>query len=330
MILIDRRRLVLAAGALLAVRLAIGQQPPDRGHLIGILHQGNQADSAPVLVAFREGLRDGGFVEGQNLRIESRFADYHYRKLDRLAEELVRARVEVIYAPVTWPAYAAQAATKTIPIVFSGVNDPVSTKLVQSLARPGGNITGVSEANAELTAKRVQLMRELFPGAGRLGVVYDKDSAKACQIELKDIGNAGKKLGVDVLQLPYAEKADLEGAFRTARRANIVALLIPTTYETHRFGAELASQSSSSRIPMVHSGAAAVEAGGLMSYGPEHNWGARRAGNYVARILKGAKPADLPVEQPTRYELVINLKTAKALGITIPQSILVRADRVIE
>jgi len=327
---IDRRRFVLAAGALLAVRPAIGQRPPDRGHLIGILHRSTRVDSVSDLAAFGEGLREGGFVEGQNLRIESRFADYEYRKLDRLAEELVRAKVEVIYASTTWPVYAAQAATKTIPIVFSGVNDPVSIKVVQSLARPGGNITGVSLASAELTAKRVQLMRELFPGEGRLGVVYDKDSAKACQIELKDIANAGKKLGIDVLQLPYDVKTDLEGAFKTARRANIAALLIPTTYETQRFGAELALLSSSSRIPMIHSGSEAVEAGGLMSYGPERNWNGRRAGNYVARVLKGAKPADLPVEQPTRYELVINLTTAKALGITIPQAVLLRANRVIE
>ncbi len=328
--LIDRRRFVLAAGALLAVRPGIAQRPPERSHLIGILERGTRADSESELAVFAEGLREGGFVEGQNLRIESRFADYEYRKLDRLAEEFVRAKVEVIYASTTWPAYAAQAATKTIPIVFSGVNDPVGNKLVQSLARPGGNITGVSPASAELTAKRVQLMRELFPGGTRLGVIYDEDSAKACQVELKDIGNAGKMLGVDVLRLPYAEKADLEGAFRTARRANIAALLIPTTYETRRFGAELALKSSSSRIPMVHSGSEAVEAGGLMSYGPERTWGTRRAGNYVARILKGAKPADLPVERPTRYELVINLKTAKTLGITVPQSVLLRADRVIE
>lgn len=327
---VGRRKFLFATGAFLAAPLARAQQPPAQAHTIGILEYGTRDEFESNRVQFRQGLREGGFVEGQNLRIESRFADYDYRKLDRLAEELVRAKVEVIYAPLTWPVYAAQAATKTIPIVFSGVNDPVSIKVVQSLAKPGGNITGVSEASTELTAKRVQLMRELFPGRGRLGVVYDEDSAKACQIELKDIGNAGKKLGVDVLQLPYAEKADLEGAFRTARRSNIAALLVPTTYETQRFGAELASQSSSSRIPLIHSGSEAVEAGGLMSYGPERNWGARRAGNYVARLLKGAKPGDLPVEQPTRYELVINLKTAKALGITIPQSVLLRADRVIE
>lgn len=327
---IDRRRFVLATGALLAVRPALGQRPTERRHLIGLLVPSTRADSVSGLAAFGEGLREGGFVEGQNLRIESRFADYDYRKLRRLAEDLVRAQVEVIYAPATWTAYAAQAATKTIPIVFSGVNDPVSIKLVQSLARPGGNITGVSDAYAGLTAKRVELMRELFRDAGRLGVVYDEETAKACLLELKDIGNAGKKLGVDLHQLPYTDRANLESAFKTAQRENIAALLIPTTYESRRYGAELTLQSSSSRVPIVHSSSEAVEAGGLMSYGPERNWGPRRAGNYVARLLKGAKPGELPVEQPRKYELVINLKTAKALGIEIPQSILLRADRVIE
>lgn len=328
--LIGRRNFVLAAGALFAVGRTDAQQPPVRSHLIGILQQGTRADSEPEFVAFREGLREGGFVEGQNLRIEYRFADYDYRKLDRLAAELVRAKVQVIYAPTTWPAYAAQAATKTIPIVFSGVNDPVHVKLVQSLARPGGNITGVSQASSDLTAKRVELMRELFPGGVRLGVVYDEDAAKACNLELRDIGNAGKKLGVEVRQFPYAARTDLEGTFEKAKRANIAALLVPTTYETRRFGAELALQSTSSRIPMVHSGSAPVEAGGLMSYGPERDWAPRRAGNYVARILKGAKPSDLPVERPMTYELVVNLKTAHAMGIKIPQTVLLRADRVIE
>ncbi len=327
---IDRRRFVLAAGAFIAARPALGQRPADRRRVVGILQPRTRADAGPELETFAEGLRAGGFVEGENLRFESGYADYDYRKLDRLAADLVRAQVEAIYASTTWPAYAAQAATKTIPIVFSGINDPVGNRLVQSLGRPGGNLTGVSEANAELTAKRVQLMRELFPGGGRLGVVYDKDSAKACQLELNDIGRAGKQLGTDVLELPYSEKTELAGAFNTARRANVVALLIPTTYETRRYGAELALQSTSSRIPLIHSGSEAAAAGGLMSYGPERSWGARRAGNYVARVLKGAKPADLPVEQPTRYELVINLRTAKTLGITIPQSVLLRADRLIE
>lgn len=330
MSLVDRRRFVLAASAFLVAGGTVAQQPPDRVYLLAILEYAARADLEPTLPAFKEGLRESGFVEGKNLRIEYRFADYDYRKLDRLAEELVRAKVDVIYAPTPLPAYAAQAATKTIPIVFSGVNDPVQIKLVQSFARPGGNITGVSMMSAELTAKRVQLMRELFPSPGRLGVVYDEDSAKACRLELRQIGDAGKQLGVEIRQFPYAERTELKGAFEKAQRSDIAALLVPTSYETRRYGAELSVQSSSSGIPLIHAGREAVEAGGLMSYGPEATWAYRRAGNYIARILKGAKPADLPVERPTTYELVINLKTARVMGVKIPQSILLRADRVIE
>ena len=327
---IDRREFILAASALLVAQGALAQRAPNRVHVIGILEYASRAGSEPTLPAFRDGLREGGFAEDKNLRIEYRFADYDYLKLDRLAEELVAANVQVIYTPSTWPTRAAHAATKTIPIVFSGVNDPVPHKFVQSLARPGGNVTGVSLASADLTAKRVQLLREVFSGAGRLGVLYDADTARACGIELKEIAAAAKQLGVEVQPLPYTAKADLDGAFANARRTNVLAMLVPTTYETRRFGPDLAAQSSSSRIPLMHAGSNAVEAGGLMSYGPAAGWGPRRAGNYVARILNGVKPADLPVERPDKYELVINLKTARALGLKIPQSILLRADRVIE
>lgn len=327
---IDRRKFVLAAAALLVTQQPFAQRAPNRVHVIGILEYASRAGFEALLPAFRDGLREGGFAEDKNLRIEYRFADYDYRKLDRLAEELVRAKVEVIYAPSTWPTRAAHAATKTIPIVFSGVNDPVPHRFVQSLARPGGNVTGVSLASADLTAKRVQLLREVFSGSGRLGVVYDADSAKACGIELREIEAAAKQLGVEVQPLPYAAKADLDGAFAKARQTNVLAMLVPTSYETRRFGPDLVAQSSSSRIPLMHAGRDAVEAGGLMSYGPEAAWGPRRAGYYVARILGGARPADLPVERPDRYELVINLKTARALGLKIPPSILLRADSIIE
>ena len=327
---IDRREFILAASALLVARGALAQIAPNRVHVIGVLEYASRAGFEPLLPAFRDGLREGGFAEDKNLRIEYRFADYDYLKLDRLAEELVKAKAQVIYTPSTWPTRAAHAATKTIPIVFSGVNDPVPHKFVQSLARPGGNVTGVSLASADLTAKRVQLLREVFPVAGRLGVVYDADTAKACGIELMEIATAAKQLSVEVQPLPYTTRADLDGAFAKARQTNILAMLVPTTYETRRFGKELVAQSSSSRIPLMHAGSDAVEAGGLMSYGPEAGWGPRRAGNYVARILNGAKPADLPVERPDKYVLVINLKAARALGLKIPQSILLRADRIIE
>lgn len=328
--MVDRRKFVLAGGALLLAPGALAQEPPHRVHLIGVLEYASHAAFELALPDFRHGLREGGFIEGKNLRIEYRFADYDYRKLGRLAEELVNAKVQVIYAPTTWPVRAAHAATKTIPIVFSGVNDPVPHKFVESLARPGGNVTGVSPANADLTAKRVQLMRELFPGARPLGVVYDADSAKACGIELRDIGTASRQLGVEVRQLPYDTRSDLHGAFAEAQRAGVAGLLIPTTYETRRYGPDLSAQSSSSRIPLIHVGSEEVDAGGLMSYGPYPKWARQRAGYYIARILSGAKPSDLPVERPAAYELVINLKTARAMEISIPQSILLRADRVIE
>jgi putative tryptophan/tyrosine transport system substrate-binding protein len=299
-------------------------------YTIGVFEYGTRSGFEPLLAAFKEGLREGGFVEGQNLRIEQRYADYDYRKVDRIAEELVRAKAQVIFAPTTWAVHGAMAATKTIPIVFAAVNDPVGVKFVKSLARPGGNVTGISVASNELTAKRLELMRELFPTAARIGVVYDQDAAKACQLELKDIGLAGRQLGIDVREYSYQSKSDLRGAFDRGQRANVAGVLIPTTMETRRVGSELVTLSADNRMPTIHADRGAVEAGGLMSYGPNNNWAYRRAGNYVARILKGTKPEDLPVERPAEYELVINLKTARALGITFPASILMRATDVIQ
>ena len=299
-------------------------------YTIGVLEYGTRVAFDPLRAAFREGLRENGLVEGQNLRIEYRYADGDYRKVNRLGEDLVRAKAQVIFAPTTWSVHGAKAATNTIPIVFAGVNDPVAVKFVKSLAKPGGNITGVSIASAELTAKRLDLMREAFPSATSIGVVFSEDAARACQVELKDIAQAGKQLGMSVRQIPYGERSDIKAAFDDGRGAGIEAALIPTSMEYRQVGGELLAQSMSSRIPTMHAGAEAVENGGLMSYGPDTRWAYRRAGYYVARILKGAKPSDLPVERPTTYDLVVNLKTARAMGIKIPQIVLTRATRVIE
>jgi len=325
-----RRRFLATVGALLAATYVRHAESMAEARRIGILHHGARASCVAELAALKEGLREVGFVEHRNLKVEYRFADYDYRSLDRLAEELVRARVEVIYAPTIWSVYAAQAATNTVPIVFSGINDPVPHKFVQSLNRPGGTITGVSLASAELTAKRVELMREMFPSVDRFGVVYDEDSAKACGIELREMVSAGKQLAIDLRAYSYADAGDLEGAFEHARDAKVAALLVPTTYETRRFGLKLGEASTRTRIPLIHSSAGEVEAGALMSYGPPMDWAPRRAGNYIGRILNGAKPSDLPIERPTKYELIINLRTARTAGITVPPSILLRADRVIE
>jgi putative ABC transport system substrate-binding protein len=297
---------------------------------IGILEYGTPAVFAPLLTAFKEGLREGGFVEGQNLTIDQRFADYDRHRIERLAKELVAAKVRVIFAPTPWAVHGAKAATKTIPIVFSGVNDPVGVKFVKSLARPGGNITGISVVSNELTAKRIELMHDLFPAATRIGVVYDKDAARACQIELKDMARASSHLRIDVRVYPYDSPAEVRDAFKTSQKANVAAVLIPTTMEARRAGDELVSVSAASRIPTMHASRVSVEAGGLISYGPDNNWAYRRAGNYVARILKGTKPEELPVELPTTYELAINLKTARAMGIKIPDSVLLRATHLVQ
>ncbi|MGH8675186.1 MAG: ABC transporter substrate-binding protein, partial [Burkholderiales bacterium] len=256
--------------------------------------------------------------------------DADYRKVNRLGEDLVRAKVQVIFAPTTWSVHGAKAATTTIPIIFAGVNDPISVKFVKSLAKPGGNVTGVSTASTELTAKRIELLREVFPAASSIGVIYSEDAARACQVELKDIAQAGKQLGISVRQFPYGERSDIKGAFEDGRGAKIAAAVIPTTMEYSHAGSELLAQSVSSRIPTIHPGRGAVENGGLISYGPDIGWAYRRAGYYVARILNGTKPEDLPVERPSTYELVVNLKTARAMGIRIPEIVLLRATRVIE
>lgn len=305
-------------------------QAPTTGRVIGILEYGTRAVSASAHADFREGLRERGFVDGRHYRVEPRYADYDFRKLDRLASELASMKVDVIYAPSVWSTHAAKSATSTIPIVFSGVNDPVTVGFVKSLSRPAGNVTGISIASAELTAKRVELMRAMFPAGGRFGVVFDEEVAEACQIELKEIANAGRQLGVDMQAFQYVEKNDLREVFENSQRAGLSALLLPTSLEARRMREEFVGLASTNRTPMMYASGSAVEAGGLMSYGPDDAWPSRRAGNYVARILNGAKPGELPVERPTRYELVINLRTARALGVSVPQSILLRADRVIE
>lgn len=313
----------------LALGLVCGQVLAQT-YTVGVLEYGTRAGFEPLLAAFKEGLAENGFVEGRNLRFEYRYADADYRKVNRLGEDLVRAGSQVIFAPTTWSVHGAKSASETIPIVFAGVNNPVSVKFVQSLAKPGGNITGVSIASAELTAKRIELMREAFPSAKSIGVVFSEDAARACQVELKDIDRAGRQPGINVRQIPYGDRSSIESGFQDARSAGIQAALIPTSMEYRLGSAQLLAQSVSSRIPTMHADKSAVESGGLISYGPDIRWAYRRAGYYVARILKGAKPAELPVERPSTYELVVNLKTAREMGIKIPQIVLTRATRVIE
>jgi putative ABC transport system substrate-binding protein len=326
---VRRRQFLTAAAALLAAP-QVRAQVAGRSYTIGLLTLSSRAAVETRLAEFKDALRERGFAEGRNVRFEHRFGDYDFRKLERLAGELVRLKVDVIFAPGTWAVHGARAETSTIPIVFATVNDPVEVKFVESLARPGRNVTGVSIASVELTGKRLEILKDAFPNAKRVGVLYNDDLFRACRVEMKEIDDSGRKVGLEARRVSYAERSDIVKAFDELRRMKSDAVLIPATTSYTEFSSDVVLLSATAKLPTMYEHEAAVEAGGLMSYGPDYGWAYRRAAYYVARILNGSKPSDLPVERPDRYHLVVNLKTARALGITIPPAILQRADRVIE
>jgi ABC-type uncharacterized transport system substrate-binding protein len=276
--------------------------------------------------AFRQGLREFGYVEGQNFVIEYRSADGQPERFPGLATEIVRLKVDLILTRGTSAAVAAKNATRTIPIVMLGSSDPVGTGVVASLARPGGNGTGLSGFTKELAAKRVQLLKEIAPRAARIAVLLNSGSLST-PCSWKEIQAAARSQGVRP-ELLDTGKSDLEHAF-DAIRLRVDALLVATTDVTpgRLFIPDLAAKH---RLPAMYISRAAVDAGGLISYGANYPDLYRRAAVFVDKILKGAKPADLPIDQPTTFELVINRKTAKALGLTIPQSLLSRANQVID
>jgi len=322
------------AGGLLAAPLAAEAQQAAKVTRIGYLSP-NLAASPHLPEAFRQGLRDLGYVEGRNVVIEYRDAEGKPERLPALAAELVALKVDVIVAPAsTLAALTAMQATKTIPIVFAGVGDPVTSGLVTSLARPGGNVTGLTGLGPELVGKRLELLTQAVPGVSRVAVLSrpgalgertDKDM-------LKGVEGAGRALGV---RLQFVEARgrgpeDFDRAFSDMTRARASALTVLPSAMFFNERRRLVDLAAKNRLPAVYPLREFVDAGGLMSYGPNFADLFRRAATYVDKILKGAKPGDLPVEQPTKFELVINLKTAKALGLTIPQSLLGRADQVIE
>jgi putative ABC transport system substrate-binding protein len=279
--------------------------------------------------SFQKGLRDLGYVEGQNIVIEYRSSDERQDQLPGLAAELVRLKVDVIVTIGTPAARAAKNATKTIPIVFARIADPVALGLVSSLGRPGGNTTGVSVATTQLAAKRLELLKQAVPRLARVGVLWNPAFLPAA-LELREIEDAARALKVQVHAVAMQGPEELQRALSTMRTDRVGALMLvpnPLLYEQPKRVTDLLT---SSRLPAMFWRAEWVEAGGLMSYGPSFADMYRRAATYVDKILKGAKPGDLPVELPTKFELVINLKTAKALGLTIPQSLLSRADEIIQ
>ena len=302
-------------------------QQPKRVPKIGYLSTGSATTDDPRIEAFRQGLRDLGHVEGKNINIDFRYAEGVAERLPELAEELVRLNVDVILTPGTLAVQAAKQATTTIPIIFPGVADPVAFGFVASLARPGGNITGLTNYSPELSGKRVELLKEALPRITRVAVLRDPrqapDSFKETQI-------AGQSLALKLQSLEIRNAADVETAFSAMKKERADAFItLPHAVVTfHR--KQILALAEKGRLPSTHGDRQWVEAGGLMSYGPDTIAIYRRAASYVDKILKGVKPADLPVEQPTKFEFVINLKTSKQIGVTILPNVLARADKVIK
>ena len=290
---------------------------------------GGSSFTGPVHGAFRQGLRELGYLEGKNILIEFR-GDAKLDRVPDLAAELVALKPDVIVAAGgTEPALAAKKATKTIPIVFTSVGDPISTGLVESLARPGGNITGLTNINAELSGKRLELLKETDPKFSRVAVLWNPESP-ALILAFKESEAAARALGLQLQSLEVRGPVDFESAFKAAVDRHAGAVLVPSSQFFMRHRVKLAELAVKSRMSAIYADKDYVEAGGLISYGPSLPDLYRRAASYVDKILKGRKPADLPVEQPTKFELAINLKAAKQIGLTIPPNVLVRADKVIK
>jgi putative ABC transport system substrate-binding protein len=320
--------ITLTVAGLFSARPAAAQQKAAR---IGYLAADLKANPH-FPEAFRQGLRDLGYVEGHNILIEYRSAEGHLERLPALAGELVRLKVDVLVSEGTPPSVAAKDATRTIPIVFAASADAVGSGLVASLARPGGNVTGLSFLGPETVAKCLQLLKEAVPGITRAAVLsHPGNPSEATRtIILKETEVAARALGVRLQLLEARGRDDFERAFSDMRRARADGLTVLTSimfFSERRRLVELAAQN---KLPTVYPWREPVDAGGFLAYGPNLPDLFRRAAVYVDRIRKGAKPADMPVEQPTKFELVVNLKAAKALGLTIPPSLLARADQVIE
>jgi putative ABC transport system substrate-binding protein len=319
--------LVTFALGLLVAPLAPDAQPSAKVARIGWL-AGTTPGQEPSVEAFLEGMRALGYVEGQNLVMEHRGAAGQYERLPDLAAELVRLKVDVLLVVSTPATLAAKQATTTIPIVMMGVGDPVGSGLVASLARPGGNVTGLASLTPDLVGKQLEFLKQVLPTVSRVAVLWNPTNPNHARI-VRAADVAAQALGVQLHRVEARGPDAFDRAFAAMTSAHAGALLVlgdSMVFQHRRRFAELAA---TSRLPTMHNIRAYVEAGGLMAYGPNTPDIRRRAATYVDKILKGAKPGDLPIEQPTKFELVINLKTAQALGLTIPPTLLFQADEVI-
>jgi putative ABC transport system substrate-binding protein len=297
--------------------------------VIGYLNGGVPGPTAPYAVAFRQGLSETGYVEGQNVAIEYRWAEDRYNRLPALAADLIGRRVDVMFIAGGGSLRVAKEATSTIPIVFIILDDPVATGVVASLARPGGNLTGLTLFAVELNPKRLELMRELVPQAGKISLLVNPSNGTTERV-MRDVQEAARQNGVQVHILKASSESAIDEAFVSLVQSHAGALLVATDPFFSGRRDQLVALASRHAVPAIYGWREFAASGGLISYGVSLTAIYRQAGVYAGRILKGAKPADLPVVQPTTFELVVNLKTAEALGLTIPPSILARADEVIE
>ena len=327
---IARRKIVLAAGALLAAPMASFAQRQSRVWRIGFLTNGTVNSTKGQLDAFVRGLNELGYFEGRNIIFESRFAEGKLDRLPALVAEMLAQKIDVIYAPSGIAAQAAKKSGTKIPIVFAFAPDPIGQGFGKSLSRPGGSMTGLTSTHTELSAKRVQLLREAFPTTRRIAVLYFlAPSGAGVAEQLAETERAAKILGVEIVTEESPQMEDFERAFASIRKQRPDALIVienPIFFTNRMRLTELAALL---RIPAIYNVSEYVHAGGLMSYGASYADLSRRAASYVDKILNGRAPGDLPIERPTKFELVINMKTARAIGITIPQSVLLRADQTV-
>jgi len=327
---VERREFITLLGGAAVVLPVAARAQQGAMPVVGFLNGGSPEGYAPLVASFRQGLKEAGYVEGQNVTIEYRWAEGQYDRLPSLAAELVQQKVSVIAATSTPGALAAKAATSTVPIVFTTGGDPIKLGLVASLRRPGGNVTGSSQLTVEVGPKRLELARELFPGATTIALLVNPANPVAVTVS-KDLQAVADTLGVRPHVLHASTEADFEAAFATAAQLRAAPLVISGAdplFVSH--AAQLGALALRHSVPAIYQFREFAAAGGLMSYGGDARDTYRLTGVYAGRILKGEKPADLPVVQSTKVELILNLKTARALGITVPLPLSGRADEVIE
>ena len=322
-------RLIAAVLLLVATAVAVEAQEPTRVWRVGFLGSGSHTSGDPRVEALRRGLRELGYAEGRNLAFEFRWAGGNGDRLPALAAELAKLKVDAIVTQGTQATDAARRAVTTIPIVFSVAGDPIGSGLVTSLARPGGNVTGLTDIAPEIAGKRLELLREAVPGITRIAVLWNPANPSAAP-QMKDTGAVARSLGLLVRSLELRDLSQLEAAFTTAVQDQARAVIVLSDGALYGRRVQIAQLAAKHRLPCVAWTPEFAESGCFMTYGADVVEMHRRAAIFVDKILKGASPGGLPVEQPTKFELVVNLKTAKALGLTIPPTVLARADKIIE